>query len=355
MRPLWGAMLLAGCSGAEPEAPPDKEPTDTDTSTSTSTSPPFDPTIETVENADGTFSTLLQATHGEEFVYFSLSEGGVQVEQDGPWQLAFRREEIRLNGGVTGTAGIEAAVLETIAFEALRYPAQGGYLTDTEDIDGDDRAEGPFNGWFAYDITDHTLSPADQTYVVRGPTGAWRMRMDSYYAPEGQSGWPTFTWGPLPEPGPLSLVEEALAVDATGEGFVFVSLAEQIALAPPDPAGSDDWDLAFSGTEIASNGGITGSGGREVARVEAPLEEVTAPADSAFMSDAPDEDGDGIPEYAVSGWYTLDPYDQSVVPVPGVSFVVRRPDETQHAFGVISYEDAQGTEGFPTFQLRALP
>jgi hypothetical protein len=243
VRASLAAAWLVACSGTGPEQPSDKVPEDTSTTSSSSETVPFDPVIENTDNGDGTTTTLLQATHGEEFVYFSLAQGGLQVEQDGAWELAFRREEIRLNGGVTGAGGVEAVILETVPFEALGYPAVGGYVTDTEDIDGDDRAEGPFNGWFAYDITDHTLSPADQTYIVRAPTGAWRMRMDSYYAPAGQSGWPTFTWAPLPEPGPLSLAGEALQVDATGEDFAFVSLVEQVVLVPPDPASSDDWDL----------------------------------------------------------------------------------------------------------------
>lgn len=361
---LW---VVWGCTGTK-ETPP--ETTDTQKPPPTTTweePPPYDPAVETTENPDGTFSTLVQATDAEVFTYVSLSAGGIRVGNptttDPPaetWEFAYRRDEIRINGGVTGSGGVEASILEGISFEAIAWAPVAGYTTDEPDTDGDYRADGPFSGWFAYDINTHTLSPADQTYVVRSPQGTWRLRMDDYYSPDNNSGWPSFTWAPLTDPGPLTLDaddsgNEALRIDASA-GPVWVALAEQMALLPPSPSDSDDWDLSFDATTIATNGGISGLGARSAAMLPVPFEEVTEmPPSASFIEDAPDDDADGVPEYAVTGVYDIDSITYAVTPHPDTTFVVLRPDTSADKFAVVGYTHPDtGAPGYPLLRTAVL-
>lgn len=363
------AALLWGCSGAE-EDPTKPETTDLPEDTATDTwvePPPYDPQVTTTDNGDGTFSTLVQATDADVFTYLSLSAGGLRVGDptttDPPtesWDLAYRRDEIRINGGVTGDGAAEAAILEGITLESIAWAPLSGYTTDEPDSDGDDRADGPFSGWFLYDINTHTLSPADQTYVLRTPQGAWRIRMDDYYW-QDNSGWPSFTWAPLTEPGPVSLVtdeggHEAMLLSPVEDGPVFLVLDEQMALQPASPTDSAEWDLSIEGTEIASNGGVSGSGGRTVAPVALPFDDVVEmPLASAFVEDAPDADADGIPEFAVSGWYDIDPYTYEVIPRPDTTFVLQRPDTSADKLAIVSYQDPEsGDSGFVTLRTAIL-
>lgn len=321
----WGtvAALLAACSGGtDPDGtgPTDTVPTD-DTDDTPTVTVPFDPVIETTDNGDGTFTTLVQATDGDIWVYVSLGAGGVRVEPADPadsadWDLMFRRDKIYLNGGVDGTGGAEAASLDAVAIDSIRWPAVGGYTTDEADSDGDTYPNGPFTGWFEYDITTHILSAADRSYVLRGATGTFRMRLLSYYHPTGdQSGWPSFTWAPLTEDGPLTVDAAGLRVD-TSAGPVHLSLPGQIALDPVDPAASAEWDVVVDGLSLPSNGGSSGSGGRSVAALDTAYDAVTSAPASGYVEDA-------AGALAIDGWYTDD--GSGPVPVPDRTFVVRGP------------------------------
>jgi hypothetical protein len=278
-------VLLAACDGGKDETheddPTHETDTDTDTDSDTDTDTDTDTdsdtdtdadtdtgTVEpelavTVDNGDGTFTTEVDATDSEAWTYFDLGTASVVPTPADPatsadWDLAFRRDAIAVDGGVSGIASVGAVPLPHVPFEALVWPSVAPLQMDLPDADGDSVPEYAFASWYDYDYTTHLLSPSDQTWSVRDRAGqAWRIRFDSYYDAYDVSGHPTFTWGPLEEPGPLSAVHEldgtvTATVEATSETDpVYLRLGSALALRPPDPLDGADGD----------HGGRRGGGG----------------------------------------------------------------------------------------------
>lgn len=137
------------------------------------------------------------------WVYVDLDTGleviPVDAANDNAWDVAFRRSNIAVNGGVTGSGDVEVAVLATPFDDVTSAPA-GGYVTDVADGDDDDTLpDYVFRAWYDYDTTTHVLTPADHTYVVHTTAGAFvKLRMTAYYDAVGTSGSPSFRWVALP-------------------------------------------------------------------------------------------------------------------------------------------------------------
>ncbi|MCR9164401.1 MAG: HmuY family protein [Nannocystaceae bacterium] len=146
--------------------------------------------------------TTIDATDEEAWVYFDL-ETGAQVEVDDPmtdlgWDLGFRRFHVATNGGVSGNAGCEVALVEQ-PFDAVSTIPTEGYVVDQED--GEDDNEDPdyaFGQWYDYDFMTHVLTPKPQTYVVvSGAGNVFKLAFEHYYDEAGTSGYPRFAWAPL--------------------------------------------------------------------------------------------------------------------------------------------------------------
>lgn len=110
-----------------------------------------------------------------------------------------------------------------------------------------------------------------------------------------------------------------------------------------DPDGTT-WDLRFRRFEVALDGGASGAGGVEVAALdEIPFDEVSQPPDGAlFVTDQPDADGDGIPEYALADWYAYDESTHRLDPVPR-TYVVRTTEDVLYRLAFDAYYDENGT------------
>lgn len=146
--------------------------------------------------------TTIDASDEVLWVYFDL-ETGTELEVDDPaqdprWDLAFRRFHIATNGGVSGNAGSEVALLSEAFDDVTAIP-------DTElvvdEADGDDDNEDPdyaFRDWYDYNFMTHVLTPQPQTYVVlTGSGNAFKVALDRYYDEAGTSGFPTLAWDAL--------------------------------------------------------------------------------------------------------------------------------------------------------------
>jgi hypothetical protein len=155
---------------------------------------------------DGTFTTQVDATDPETWIYFSF-ESGSQVTPSDPassaeWDLGFQRFHIISNGGVSGTGGAAIAVVSDQPFDAVSVPPSEGYLTDQPDNDDDDTAVNSAfesgDGWYDYDPATNRLSPYPNVYVVQTPSGAhFKLEILDYYDSAGSSGHPTFAWAAL--------------------------------------------------------------------------------------------------------------------------------------------------------------
>ena len=152
-----------------------------------------------------------------------------------------------------------------------------------------------------------------------------------------------------------------LFVDASdAERWVYVDLDAQAEVQPADPAGDPTWDLAFRRFHVASNGGVSGTGGVSVARVDGlPFVDVTLPSAASFETDRADgEDDDALPDYVFSGgvdpWYAYDVETHVLTPKTRV-YVLRTTAGAAVKVAVERYYDDAGGSGHPTLRYARVP
>lgn len=106
-------------------------------------------------------TVTVDARDADRWVHFDLDRAEV-VGEDGPWDLAFRRHEVRSRSGELD--------------EALE-------------------------GWYDYDFLAHLLTPRKRSYRVPiDGGGSVDLRFLSYYCPGPEAGCPTFRYAPSADP-----------------------------------------------------------------------------------------------------------------------------------------------------------
>ncbi|MBX2921833.1 MAG: HmuY family protein [Chitinophagaceae bacterium] len=108
----------------------------------------------------------------QSIAYFNLATGKEVPGTDAKsWDLSFQKTTISVNG---------SAQVVSLAFEGLSQPPTGGFKTD----DGNNKAipTGSGNGWYNYNIEDHTIEPiAGRTIVVKTQKGKYyKLQVISY-------------------------------------------------------------------------------------------------------------------------------------------------------------------------------
>ncbi len=136
------------------------------------------------------------------------------------WDIAIRRTDIKLNGGVSGSGTVaihdmlrdDWAARSTVPADAQWHTDENGalaFITYPPRERGGECAFGADGdyGWYYYSgFCDkgnglHHISPRDVVYVVRGRDGHyWKLRMLDYYGDAGESGHPSFEFAALPPP-----------------------------------------------------------------------------------------------------------------------------------------------------------
>lgn len=230
----------------------------------------------TTQGENGDFQTIIDATAGgafstepHDFTYYSFSAKEVleitdeQASSSNEWHVAFKRSEIRLNGGVSGPGRISGLNLtdgpDVIAMEtfdditASDIPERDSFLSD-----------GPafaINQWYTYDSVSHIISAAGHVYELRTANGlSAKFVVDSLEdAGRSDAGKISFRWV-VDEGADLSGPDQSATVDVSGGAEVYFNLStgEEVVIA--DPTASNDWDLHFSGYAIRLNGGLSGPG-----------------------------------------------------------------------------------------------
>jgi hypothetical protein len=167
---------------------------------------PTEPVV-TEPTGDGAFTTSVDASDAEQWVYFSFLSGGEVIPADPAsstdWDLAFQRFHIISNGGASGGGGSAVAVVAGQPFEGVATAPVDGYVADLPDGDDDDTVvDSVFeagDGWYDYDETTNRLSPRVNVYVVQTGRGAhYKLTILDYYDAAGSSGHPSFSWAELP-------------------------------------------------------------------------------------------------------------------------------------------------------------
>jgi HmuY protein len=193
---LLTAGALAACAG-------DIRPDDFGRTADAAPSDSLTPTgpVTTAPNADGTFTTIINAVSELEWTYLDF-ETRAMAASTGPWDLRYQRFHISANGGVTGAGGVEVVPLPGRTLAEVTAAPTSGFITDAPD--GEDPNMEPDyafeqgEGWYAYDVQTHTLSPRPIVWVVRSTGGAViKLAIERYYDQAGSPGWITFRWAPL--------------------------------------------------------------------------------------------------------------------------------------------------------------
>ena len=165
--------------------------------------------ITNTQESGGAIATQVNATDAMAWVYFQFATG-TEVTPQAPqnstdWDLAVQRFQIKINGGMSGSAGAEATVVEGVTFDGMTQAPQASYITDQPDSADDDPdpdyAFAKLGPWYTYNVMTHLLTPKDQVYVLRSATGTYyKMQMTAYYDKAGSSGYPTFRWKAVTAP-----------------------------------------------------------------------------------------------------------------------------------------------------------
>jgi hypothetical protein len=179
---LFGLLAVIGCSEDDSITGPDvTDPGDY---------------IETVDNGDGTFTTVVDAGYMDatEFVYFSFTEGEVEVADsmvETNWDLGFKFFSIYLNGGTHGTAGVEIAYVDGVDFADVTEAPAEGWITDVDD-DGAFKADG---GWYTYNPQTHGFSLNERVWFVHLADGTMlKLSFVSFEVEAGSIAFPGFIW-----------------------------------------------------------------------------------------------------------------------------------------------------------------
>lgn len=149
----------------------------------------------------------VDASDGSHWRFFDFSRGSV-VEDPGPleWDLAFRRNEIAVNGGPGFEGRGGARRIAGTSLDSLGALPEDGYLLASASRDS---ANPTFDDWYDYSFTSHLLTPRPHAYAVRTADGRYAaMEILGYYCPGARSGCVTFRYvyrgddSPEEDPGP---------------------------------------------------------------------------------------------------------------------------------------------------------
>lgn len=139
-------------------------------------------------NSDGAQLLTVDASDPRSWRHVDLERGTV-VEAPGPdgWDLAFRRFEVRVNGGAGGQAGAGVLALGDVALDSVRSVPASGYAGMS--ARGRDTTHALLDEWYSYSFTSHVLRPTARVYAVRTARGLHAaLEFVSYYCPGAQPG-----------------------------------------------------------------------------------------------------------------------------------------------------------------------
>jgi hypothetical protein len=169
---------------------------------------PFDgetttgPLVIAMPTDSGGTQLQIDATNKLSQVYVDLDEGRELKPEEAfstnGWDLAFKRFDIFVNSGASGTGSVEIAVLKGVDYASLTQAPSSGFTADTGDRVFN-TAEG---GWYFYDLGVHKLiTRTELVYVIRTSAGAYmKLRMINYYDAAGTPASISLEYAPIAAP-----------------------------------------------------------------------------------------------------------------------------------------------------------
>lgn len=186
---------VAGCADNINHERPDAAVA-TDDATVTSTTK----VITTRNSADGSYTTVVDATSMTDWTYGDF-DTGMEAAPSDPWDLRFQRFHISTNGGVSGDGGVEVAPLTGVTFDEVSSAPATGYVSDAADGNADGMPDYAFeqgDGWYDYNVDSHVLTPKPIVWIVKTDGGSTlKFEILKYYDDAGTSGWFSLHWKPM--------------------------------------------------------------------------------------------------------------------------------------------------------------
>ncbi len=221
-------------------------------------------------NATGNYwNSVVNASDYTTFAYFSFGANdtvttGMPKPTADIWDIGFRREVIKLNGGSSTANGgdVEGVDLGAVDYAGVTIGDTLGAAWTPDFIDYF------IHDWYNYDTTTHQLTANRNVYSMKDASGNHyvKFQIDSLVgaAMPPDMGTVYLTYYYQDTAGSLSLagtVSHASITVGSTTGYFDFSSGTQVT--PADPSNSLDWDIAFNNYNLMQNSGPNGTGGCE--------------------------------------------------------------------------------------------
>lgn len=198
---LFAGLFLSGCEDNLIKAPESPDAAGTPGKNASE-----DPKVHH-KTEKGVTTTVLDASDKSAWVYLDLDDRAypaADASGKGPWDLAFRRVKIHLNGGINGDGNVQGQFVEGEgSFDATKQ-APGGALESDKKVEIDPNTD-PFGEagllfgfWYDYAPQGHVVTPKARTYVIQSNQGKlFKLQILDYYNQAKSPAIITIKWAPL--------------------------------------------------------------------------------------------------------------------------------------------------------------
>jgi len=111
---------------------------------------------------------------------------------------------------------------------------------------------------------------------------------------------------------------------------------------------TESWDIAFKGTKIITNSGVSGTGNAKAAIISDVFNDVSEVNDADLAVDTDTQLA--IPYGSDNGWYHYNPTNHQITPIAGKVIVVKTNDGKYAKMEILSYYKDAPAEPTPTTQ-----
>lgn len=245
-------------------------------------------------DGSGGYYLRLNASSSASYRYYDLV--GRQVVEvsdaaaaaDNRWHLAFKRYAGKLNGGASGTLGVEGVDLADLGLaDSTDFDAVTSVPPEAAGAWESDYLSLVFDGWYIY-IPGQGVDLTRNLFLVKCSSGGYAKVVidsiwDHFIPPDMGSVRLRYVWSATTD---LSGAARTATVTVES-GRALWSFARGDTV-NADPTASTDWDLMFQAYDVRTNSGVSGPGTAAVLPMGgAPFESVgTVPAGAPFFTDS---------------------------------------------------------------------